>query len=218
MRPYPNWSNPLKLTRKAYPTADPTIISILALNQFIDALPDPEMRLRLRKAKPRDINEAEILAIRLETYRLADAQRVKTVHEITSNEIHHISSLNQDNQNLREDLQSLPQKIRALIRNGQKSTQNFAQNPHASYPNQGSYKNPYRPNTQTKNPQIMDLNRRVHPTKETITMGAITPLTPNLSNLKDRETTQCRIRGSEVGSFKGQAPTPAIKYGSTSPT
>lgn len=68
MRPYPNWPNPLKkLTRKAYPTADQTSISILALDQFIDALPDPEMRLRLREAKPRDINEAEILAIRLET-------------------------------------------------------------------------------------------------------------------------------------------------------
>lgn len=74
------------------------------------------------------------------------------------------------------------------------------------------------PTTQTKNPQIMDLNPRVHSSKETITMGAITPLTPNLSNLEDRETTQCRIRGSEVGSFKGQAPTPAIKYGSTTPT
>lgn len=40
-----------KLTRKAYPTADQTCISILALDQFIDALPDPEMRLRLREAK-----------------------------------------------------------------------------------------------------------------------------------------------------------------------
>lgn len=57
------------MTRQVYPTADTTIISILALDQFIDALPDPEMRLRLREAKPKDINEAEILAIRLETYR-----------------------------------------------------------------------------------------------------------------------------------------------------
>lgn len=40
-----------KFTRKAYPTADQTCISILALDQFIDALPDLEMRLRLREAK-----------------------------------------------------------------------------------------------------------------------------------------------------------------------
>lgn len=74
------------------------------------------------------------------------------------------------------------------------------------------------PTTQIKNPQIMDLNPRVHQTKEIIAMGAITPTTPDLSNLEDRETTQCRIQGSEVGSFKGQAPTTAIKYGSTTPT
>lgn len=110
------------------------------------------MRLRLREAKPRDINEAEILAIRFGTYRMADAQRDKTVHEITSNEIDPISSLKQDYQNLREDLQSLTQEIRALIKNGQKSTQNFAQNSHASYPNQGSYQNPHRTNYPNQKP------------------------------------------------------------------
>lgn len=58
------------------------------------------------------------MAIRLETYRLADAQRLKTAHEVTGNEMGPISSLKQDNQNLRKDLQSITQEIRALTRNG----------------------------------------------------------------------------------------------------
>lgn len=43
------------------------MLNILALEQFIDALPDPDIRLRLKEARPKDINDAEIIAIRLET-------------------------------------------------------------------------------------------------------------------------------------------------------
>jgi hypothetical protein len=55
------------LTRCAYPGA-PSVTDVLALDQFIDALKDPDMRLRIRDARPYNINEAEILAVRLETY------------------------------------------------------------------------------------------------------------------------------------------------------
>lgn len=60
--------------------------------------------------------------------------------------------LNQDKQSLREDLQSLTLETRALIRNGQKSTQYVALNPHASYENQGSYQNPHRLNYPNQKP------------------------------------------------------------------
>lgn len=56
-----------KLTRQAYPGAKPSPTDILALDQFIDVMPDPEIRLRLRETRPRDITDAEILSIRLET-------------------------------------------------------------------------------------------------------------------------------------------------------
>lgn len=50
---------------------------IYALEQFIDALPEPDKRLRLKEAiaRPNDINEAESIAIRHETHRMTDAQR-----------------------------------------------------------------------------------------------------------------------------------------------
>lgn len=40
-----------ELTRQSYPIAGTTPLSILSRDQFIDALPDPEMRLRLRGSK-----------------------------------------------------------------------------------------------------------------------------------------------------------------------
>lgn len=63
----------MKLTRQAYPTTDHSVLNILALEQFIDALSDPDIRLRLQEARAKDINEAKIIAIRLETHRIADA-------------------------------------------------------------------------------------------------------------------------------------------------
>lgn len=65
----------MKLTRQAYPTTDHSVLNILALEQFIDALSDPDIRLRLQEARAKDINEAEIIAIRLENHRIAVAQR-----------------------------------------------------------------------------------------------------------------------------------------------
>lgn len=57
----------MTLTRQANPTTDQGVLNILALEQFIDALPDPDIRLRLKEARPKDNNDAEIIAIRLET-------------------------------------------------------------------------------------------------------------------------------------------------------
>ena len=73
-----------KLTRQAYPKADQNIIDLLALDHFIDALPDPEMRFRIRESRPKHIGEAEITAIRLETYKFADSQKEVHVNSVAS--------------------------------------------------------------------------------------------------------------------------------------
>lgn len=52
-----------KLFRQAYQN---TLLNILALDHFIDALSNPNMRLQLRESRVRDIGEAEIMAVRLE--------------------------------------------------------------------------------------------------------------------------------------------------------
>ena len=63
------------LTRQAYPNAPTTVISTLARNHFIDALSESDMRLRIREVRAKTIAEAEILALRLEAYRVADRQK-----------------------------------------------------------------------------------------------------------------------------------------------
>lgn len=146
------------------------------------------------------------MAIRLETYRLADAQRVRTSNEINGNEMDPISSLKQDNQNLRKDLQSLTQEIRALTRNGHKPTQNFAQNSHASYSNQGSYQNPYRPNYPNQKPTNYGPKPQGSPNQRNHSNGSNYPNNPR--PFEPRRQGNYPMSNSGVGSrqFQGAGP------------
>lgn len=80
-----------KLTRQAYPSAPADITDILGIDHFIDALPDFDMRLKLRESHPKTISDAELQAIRLETLRLAERQRGRQVRNLQ----HHTDSENQ---------------------------------------------------------------------------------------------------------------------------
>ena len=73
-----------KLTRQAYPSAQSSLTSVLALEHFIDAIPDGDLRLRLRESKPKSIHEAETLAVRLETLTLAERQKECMVRQTDS--------------------------------------------------------------------------------------------------------------------------------------
>ncbi|XP_060600413.1 uncharacterized protein LOC132753887 [Ruditapes philippinarum] len=75
-----------KMTRQAYPTASQDVIEALALDNFIDALNDSDIRLRLREIAPKNIFEAEKTAVRMEAHRLADRQRSKLVCTLGSTE------------------------------------------------------------------------------------------------------------------------------------
>ena len=76
-----------KLTRQAYPHANRNMLDILSLDYYIDALPDPDIRLRIRESRPQNITEAETLAVRLETYRLAENKSALPVNAITSHSL-----------------------------------------------------------------------------------------------------------------------------------
>lgn len=74
-----------KLTRKAYPSASSEVVELLALDFFIDALPDADIRLRLREVGPKSISEAERIAVRLDAHKVADRSRGKhSVRQFTS--------------------------------------------------------------------------------------------------------------------------------------
>ena len=72
-----------RLARLAYPNAPSTMLELLSKDQFIDALQDGDMRLRLRQAHPKDLREALHSALELEAIQLASQHRTKPVRGAT---------------------------------------------------------------------------------------------------------------------------------------
>ena len=60
-----------RLSRLSYPDAPSTIQDVLARDQFIDALPDDEMRLRLKQERPSTLRKALEIALELESFQIA---------------------------------------------------------------------------------------------------------------------------------------------------
>ena len=75
-----NWQK--RLTRLAYPKAAETMITVLAKDQFIDALPDEDMRLRIRQSRPPTLRQALETALELESYSMA-SKRARPVERCT---------------------------------------------------------------------------------------------------------------------------------------
>ena len=71
-----------KMTRQAYPSGSLEVIESLALDNFIDALTDADIRLRLRELSPKTLTEAEGIAVRMEAHKIADRQRSKVVGHV----------------------------------------------------------------------------------------------------------------------------------------
>ena len=71
-----------RLSRQSYPIASLDVIKALALDHFIDALTESDIRLRIREVGPKSFSEAEVKAIRLEAHRIADRQQTRLVGKI----------------------------------------------------------------------------------------------------------------------------------------
>ena len=70
-----------QLCRLAYPDAPPTLRDVLARDQFIDALPDEDTRLRIKQERPKMLQKALEAALELESFQIAARQRVKVSRE-----------------------------------------------------------------------------------------------------------------------------------------
>lgn len=71
-----------KLVRQAYPGVNKDVIETLSIDNFIDALTDSDIRLRVRELGPKTLAEAERTALRLESHKIADRQRSRLVGQI----------------------------------------------------------------------------------------------------------------------------------------
>ena len=70
-----------RLFRLAYPDPAPGMINVLAKDQFIDAITDENIRLHIRQSKPTSLREALEHALILESYHLANRQRIRVARE-----------------------------------------------------------------------------------------------------------------------------------------
>ncbi|VDI47065.1 Hypothetical predicted protein [Mytilus galloprovincialis] len=68
-----------RLSNLAYPTAPLKLRDTLAKEQFIDALVDSEMRLRIKQSRPKVLNDAIRLAVELEVYNTAEIKTLKSM-------------------------------------------------------------------------------------------------------------------------------------------
>ena len=74
-----------KLVRQAYPGVNKDVIETLAIDNFVDALTDSDIRLRVRELGPKTLADAERTALRLESHKIADKQRLRLVGQIDTN-------------------------------------------------------------------------------------------------------------------------------------
>ena len=63
-----------RLSNLAYPTAPLDVRETLAKEQFIDALVDSDIRLRIKQSRPKSLNDAVRLAVELEAYNKAESK------------------------------------------------------------------------------------------------------------------------------------------------
>ncbi|KAH3736115.1 hypothetical protein DPMN_042677 [Dreissena polymorpha] len=57
-----------RLTNLAYPSAPTEVRETLAKEQFVDALANSDMRLKVKQARPLDLNDAVRHAVELEAF------------------------------------------------------------------------------------------------------------------------------------------------------
>ncbi|VDI67236.1 Hypothetical predicted protein [Mytilus galloprovincialis] len=66
-----------RLTNLAYATAPNEVGETLAKEQFIDSLIDSDIRLRIKQARPTDLNDAIRHAVELEAFNKAESKRIE---------------------------------------------------------------------------------------------------------------------------------------------
>ncbi|VDI54332.1 Hypothetical predicted protein [Mytilus galloprovincialis] len=104
-----------KLTRRAYPGTSPLVRDTLALDSFIDAIPETEVRLRLREVGPKSINEAENIAVRLEALRVADIRKGRNVRIVDIETVQE-PDLKREINEIKQSIESLTSEV-LIIKN-----------------------------------------------------------------------------------------------------
>ena len=106
------------LVRLAYHEAAEAMVEVLAKDQFVDALPDEDMRLRIRQNKPATLRDALGTALELESYQLASKQKARFVREAQLEERHSVQQrmTDQTKEKTGDTLQQLVDALRQVTK------------------------------------------------------------------------------------------------------
>ena len=139
-----------KLVRQAYPGVHKDVIETLAIDHFIDALTDSEIRLRVREFDSKTLADAERSALRLESHKIADKQRNRIVGQIETNTEKNNSKVQwESSQNLHKiqsSLDSLSDQIKDLQRKNSHNVENKTYAKTGKYQQNNSYNGRYGKN------------------------------------------------------------------------
>ena len=93
------------------------MVEALAVDHFVDALPEAQIRLRLREVGPSTLAEAENIAVRMEANITADKQRTRFVGKVEQTEPC------KGSQNTEKQMENISRRIDMLSRTAQNLTQ-----------------------------------------------------------------------------------------------
>ena len=77
-----------RLVNQAYPTAPGDVRETLAKDQFIDALKDQEIRIKIKQSRPSNLNSAVQLAVELESYYRTEQQMMDNYGQYRAVDVH----------------------------------------------------------------------------------------------------------------------------------
>ena len=122
-----------KMARLAYTNFPVNVVEMLAVGCFVDALNQPELRLRLREINPKTLSEAETFAIKVETLTEADKYIASFKRKMKQNCVQsHVVPVVQE-RNLADRVDALQRQLEEL------SVSNVTRN----YPKYGQNVKPY---------------------------------------------------------------------------
>ena len=139
-----------KLVRQAYPGVHQDVVETLAIDHFIDALTDSDIRLRVREFDPKTLADAEKSALRLESHKIADKQRHRIVGQIETNtEQNNDRTQKESSPNLHKlqrSLNSLTDQVKNLQTKNSNNAENKAPTKSGKSQSNNSYNNRYDKN------------------------------------------------------------------------
>ncbi|MCG8048186.1 MAG: reverse transcriptase family protein, partial [Candidatus Thiodiazotropha endolucinida] len=130
-----------RLTNLAYPKAPSDVRETLAKEQFIDALVNSEMRLKIKQARPSDLNDAVRHAVELEAFYRAENKHLGQgfIQTANTNEATDDKGWKQAFSSLKSSVEEMTKTMNKLLSQQQRDTYNRPNN-RQSFHNNGNHR------------------------------------------------------------------------------